>query len=191
MVLKQIRAIYDEKTIRVYQAYSPEIALPALEAGTFVSPFKMSRMTWIKPSFCWMMYRSGYALKQGQEVILAIDILREGFDWAIEHAAISSFLESPFKSKEEWQKHLSNSCVRVQWDPERDIQLNKFENLKTIQIGLTEQAVKTYVNEWIRTINDVTHLAKSAVQPDSKTEFPNASEKLYPISNKAEQALGI
>jgi hypothetical protein len=62
-----IRAAYSDRTVRVYQAYPPEIALPALEAGQFVPPFSMGRMTWIKPSFNWMMYRSGYASKQGQD----------------------------------------------------------------------------------------------------------------------------
>src|SRR4051812_17137799 len=37
------------------------MAEPALSAGTFVPPFKAGRMTWIKPSFLWMMYRSGWA----------------------------------------------------------------------------------------------------------------------------------
>jgi hypothetical protein len=77
-----VRAIFDDETIRVYQAYSPEIALPALAAGRFVPPFKMSRMTWIKPSFNWMMYRCGHASKAGQEVALGIDITRAGFECA-------------------------------------------------------------------------------------------------------------
>jgi hypothetical protein len=56
-----IRAAYTADTITVYQAYSPEIAEPAAAAGTFVSPFSRDRMTWIKPSFGWMMYLSGWA----------------------------------------------------------------------------------------------------------------------------------
>lgn len=78
----QIRAVYNDKTIRVYQAYSDVIANTALENQTFVSPpFKMERMTWIKPSFLWMMYRSGWGFKdKGQSRILAIDITREGFE---------------------------------------------------------------------------------------------------------------
>ena len=52
----QIRAVYDATTIRVYQAYSEIIADSTLAHGTFVSPpFKTERMTWIKPSFLWMM----------------------------------------------------------------------------------------------------------------------------------------
>lgn len=43
---RQIRASYDEASIRVYQAYSDVIAEAALATGTFTSPpFKMERMT--------------------------------------------------------------------------------------------------------------------------------------------------
>jgi hypothetical protein len=55
---RQIRAIYDDETITVYQAYSPSIATTAVEHQKLnASPdFKLGRMTWIKPSWCWMMY---------------------------------------------------------------------------------------------------------------------------------------
>jgi hypothetical protein len=79
---RQIRAVYDEQTITVYQAYNKTIAESAVKNQTFVSPpFKMDRMTWIKPSFLWMMYRSGWATKQNQERILAIKISWEGLCW--------------------------------------------------------------------------------------------------------------
>ena len=80
----------------------------------------MSRMTWIKPSFNWMMYRSGYASKPGQEVVPGIDISREGFEWALEHAVLSAFTPSVHASPEEWQRLLAARPVRIQWDPERD-----------------------------------------------------------------------
>lgn len=79
--VRQIRACYTDQTIIVYQAYSPEIAEPALSAGRFVPPFKRDRMTWIKPSFLWMMYRCGWATKPGQERLLAIEMTRDGFEW--------------------------------------------------------------------------------------------------------------
>jgi len=88
---REIRANYSDDTIRVYQAYSREIAEPALAAQRFVSPFKMTRMTWIKPSFFWMMYRSGWATKPGQERILAIDIERCEFDWSLLQGCLSHF----------------------------------------------------------------------------------------------------
>ncbi len=75
---RQIRAVFDAETITVYQAYSPAIAAPALAAQTFVAPFKRERMTWIKPSFLWMMYRCGWASKPGQERVLAVRIIARG-----------------------------------------------------------------------------------------------------------------
>src|SRR5215471_12655095 len=118
-----IRAALSENTVRVYQAYRPEIANAALEAGRFRPPFSMSRMTWIKPSFNWMMYRSGYASKPGQEVVLGIDIAREGFEWALENAVLSHFTPSVHASPQEWQSLLTAKPVRIQWDPERDWRL--------------------------------------------------------------------
>jgi hypothetical protein len=55
---RQIRAKYDDETITVYQAYSAAIAIPAVkEQKLSASPeFKRGRMTWVKPSWCWMMY---------------------------------------------------------------------------------------------------------------------------------------
>jgi hypothetical protein len=154
----QIRAVYDQKTIRVYQAYSDEIADSALVRGTFVSPpFKMERMTWIKPSFLWMMYRSGWGLKDsGQSRILAIDITREGFEWALAHSCPSHPGDS--LSREQWEQLKASSPVRVQWDPERDIQLQPLAH-RAIQIGLSKKAVELYVSQWTQKITDVTDLA--------------------------------
>ena len=156
---RQIRAIFDEDTITVYQAYSKKIALPAVKNQKFVPPFKMERMTWIKPSFLWMMYRCGWAQKEGQEHVLAIKIKRAGFQWALENACLSHFDAKYHQSSEEWKEKLQKSPVRIQWDPERDIHLEKLD-YRSIQIGLSGEAVHKYVNEWIVAIEDITPLCK-------------------------------
>ena len=157
---RQICAVYDDRTIRVYQAYSDFITNTALAHGTFVSPpFKMERMTWIKPSFLWMMYRSGWGPKDARQTrILAIDISREGFAWALAHGCPSHPDES--MSREEWLRVKENVPVRIQWDPERDLLLQPQAH-RTIQIGLSKQAVSLFVREWIQRITDVTPLAHS------------------------------
>ncbi|AXA89974.1 DUF4291 domain-containing protein [Massilia sp. YMA4] len=155
---RQIRAQYDDSTMRVYQAYSNEIADAALAHGTFVSPpFKLERMTWIKPSFLWMMYRAGWGFKDpGQQRILAVDITRAGFAWALRHACLSHPEEG--MSQAEWQERKRTSPVRIQWDPERDLLLQPLPH-RAIQIGLSGEAVRLYVDEWIERITDVTPLA--------------------------------
>lgn len=90
---RQVRAAFTDHTIRVYQAYSAEIANPALAAGRFVSPFKRDRFTWIKPSFLWMMYRSGWATKPSQERVLAVEITRSGFESAEELLLLPTLLQ--------------------------------------------------------------------------------------------------
>ena len=88
--IRRISALYDDRTIRVYQAYNNQISDEALKLGTFGPSFKTERMTWIKPSFLWMMYRSNWGTKVNQERILAIDILRDGFDEILENATLSN-----------------------------------------------------------------------------------------------------
>ena len=60
---RQIRADCNRDSIVVYQAYGEKIAQAALKAGKFVPPFSLNRMTWIKPSFLWLMERSGWGRK--------------------------------------------------------------------------------------------------------------------------------
>ncbi|MGW6843782.1 DUF4291 domain-containing protein [Streptomyces sp. NPDC054958] len=154
----EVRARFDDGTITVYQAYPARIAEPALEAGTFVDPFKRGRMTWIKPSFLWMMYRCGWATKSDQERVLAIDITREGFEEALSLACLSHFDRTRFSAVEEWRAAVRSSPVRVQWDPERDLHLNPLPH-RAIQIGLSGPAVERYVENWISGIRDVTATA--------------------------------
>ncbi|KAJ5521033.1 hypothetical protein N7463_001486 [Penicillium fimorum] len=152
---RAIRAKQTPNTITVYQAYSPEIAEPAIKAQTFTPPFSRERMTWIKPSFLWMAYRSGWATKSRQERVLAIEIAREGFEWALHHSCLSHYTPSEDTSQEEWQKKLHVTPVRVQWDPERDLLLQSLD-YRSIQIGLSGEAVERYLDEWIVSITDVT-----------------------------------
>lgn len=156
---REIRAFYDERTIRVYQAYSHQIADSALKDQTFVSPpFSMTRMTWIKPSFLWMMYRAGWGEKDdGQRRILAIDITHDGFAWALAHSAPSH--PETGQSHDEWKAAMERSPVRVQWDPERDLHHNPLPH-RAIQIGLSGEAVNRYVSEWIVRISEVTDEAR-------------------------------
>ncbi|WP_063683129.1 DUF4291 domain-containing protein [Bradyrhizobium stylosanthis] len=176
---RQIRAVYDEQTIRVYQAYGDEIADAALARGTFVSPpFKLNRMTWIKPSFLWMMYRSGWSYKDaGQRRILAIDISREGFHWALENTCPSK--PDPTMNEEDWIRLKTNSPVRIQWDPERDLHLRPLPH-RAIQIGLGEAAVPLYASQWIRKITDVTDLARTIHDLVKENKLDQAEAGLPP-----------
>ena len=151
----EVRAVFTNDTIRVYQAYNRLIAEEAVRLGTFGKKFNMNRMTWIKPSFLWMMYRCGWADKENQECVLAIDIQREGFDQLMKKAVSTSYQEKIFGSQSYWQYQLKTSDVICQWDPERDVYGNPLA-YRSIQLGLRGEILKKYVNEWIVSIEDIT-----------------------------------
>ncbi|NYH42120.1 hypothetical protein HNR22_001847 [Micromonospora jinlongensis] len=185
---RQIRARFSADTITVYQAYPPEIALPAVTAGGFVAPFKRDRMTWIKPSFLWMMYRCGWATKPGQERVLALDITREGFEWALERACLSHFDRRLHADKATWSRHLKASPVRVQWDPERTLRLSALP-YRSLQVGLSGEAVDRYVDDWIVAVTDITptvHRIRELLvvndEPAAAALLP--AEKVYPLPGR-------
>lgn len=157
-MVNKIFARYDDNSIRVYQAFNHVIADEAIKKGTFGESFSMNRMTWIKPSFLWMMYRSGWASKDGQNRILAIDMKRSGFDDIVRNAVLSSYSGDVYKTREIWRDALKKSAVRCQWDPERDIHGNP-QPERTIQLGIKGGAAERYVKEWILNITDITLVA--------------------------------
>jgi hypothetical protein len=190
---RQIRGKFDDRTIIVYQAYSAEIAGLAIRAGRLVPPFKRERMTWIKPSFLWMMYRCGWASKPGQEQVLAIQITREGFEWALEHSALSHYHPALHTSHAAWEGSLVHP-VRIQWDPERDLQLNPLPH-RSIQIGLSGEAVARYVDEWIVSIIDVTDTARAVWKLVGRGQLSEAKaalpqESIYPLRPELRAAIG-
>lgn len=191
---RQIRASYDDSTITVYQAYSPAIGRPAAANGRFGGGFKRERMTWIKPSFRWMMYRCGWALKPGQEHVLAIRISREGFEWALAHSAFAHYDAKLHADRDTWRASLHNP-VRIQWDPERDLHFRPLDH-RSIQIGLGGESVARYC-EWIVGIEDVTDLARRVHTTVSGNQGPSAamdllpSERPYPVPDAIAAQIGM
>jgi hypothetical protein len=191
---RTVRALYGESSITVYQAYPKEIAERAVRAGTFVAPFKEHRMTWIKPSFLWMMYRSGWAAKPNQENVLSIEITCEGFEWALAHSSLSHFDSDVHPDPAAWRKSFSESPVRVQWDPDRSASLDPLPE-RAIQVGLSGEAVKRYVRDWIIDITDVTEFAHSVHSEIRQGRIEGAIQKLpaeryYPLPEHIRKRVG-
>lgn len=166
---RQIRADYNDETITVYQAYSQDIADAAVrEQRLNASPkFKLGRMTWIKPSWSWMMYRAGYSYKDpGQARILALKMKHKDFLALLEHGTLSTHKPG--------QQNSPPGSVRIQWDPERTPSLNVLP-YRSIQIGIGADLCQTWVRKWIVSIEDVTETAQKLKQtldnnPDISTE---------------------
>lgn len=190
---RQIIAAFDHEGIFVYQAFKPSIADEAVRRGTFGKGFNLERMTWIKPSFGWMLYRSEYATKHRQERILKIKLSHEGFQTILSKGVPTSFEPNLFTSEEEWRRTLEHSEVRYQWDPDRDLWLRRLER-RAIQLGIRGSVVQEYVNTWILRIEDVTELAhaiKVAVERGQNEISTPYEEHTYEASPEIQKNLGM
>jgi hypothetical protein len=174
----RIRAVHTASTVTVYQAYDPEIGLPAARCGRFPTAWKRDRMTWVKPSFLWMMYRCGWGTKEGQETVLAIEIIREGFEWALRHACLSHYERGLHLDRDTWKRQLKHAPARVQWDPERDLRLQPLP-YRSLQLGLSDEGARRYADEWIVTITDVTPLARE-IHTLMRNDEPDTAVRLLP-----------
>lgn len=161
---QQIRARFDDRCIVVYQAYNDGIAVAAVHAQRFVPPFSFGRMTWVKPSFLWMMERCGWATKPNQERVLAVHLLRAHFDAALA-AAVSTSVTS------------EHADIRVQWDPERSLRGAKLP-YRSLQLGLGRAVARDYATTWVHGIEDVTPLVKRLDALRREGDFARAADLL-------------
>jgi len=185
--LYEIRANYDKDTIVMYQAYSDNIADLAIKNQTFVSPFSFTRMTWIKPSFLWLMHRSNWGQKPNQQRILAVHISREGWEKALSLGILTSPENHIHGSGQKWDELFNAAKVHVQWDTERSVKGTALTYF-SIQVGLSRSIIAEFVNDWIVKIEDLTPLVKK-LNKFRKQGGKNISkhmpkERVYPISTK-------
>lgn len=183
---REIFAKFDGQCIRIYQAYNPTIASEAIKLQTFGESFNVNRMTWIKPSFLWMMYRSNWGTKKNQECILAIDVYREVFDEILRKAVLTSPDSSSF-SGADWEKAFDETTVYCQWDPDRSINGNAI-NRAAIQIGLKGSTLREFLYEGICRIEDLTPQVRKWNEQRKSGKLTAEKlplEKIYPIKDKA------
>ncbi|MGC4042184.1 MAG: DUF4291 domain-containing protein [Armatimonas sp.] len=182
---KQILAQFDHESIVVYQAYRPEIAAFAVEQQKFGGEFWRDRMTWIKPGFLWMMYRSGWATKSEQERILAIWLRRSDFELFLSEAVASTYHASNLRSRELWQEAVKHSDVRLQWDPDHGPSGGKLER-RALQLGLRDKALRRYETSAILEIQDITVQVREQAEK-SLSELQTPREDIYPWATETEE----
>lgn len=192
---REIRADHDRTSIIVYQAYPDSIADVALERQRFGPPFSRNRMTWIKPSFLWLMERSNWGLKSGQERILAVRIRREGWEAALSLGVLTHFEPVAHGTPQEWSRAFEAAAVHIQWDPERSLRGQALP-CDSIQVGLGRTVIGRYVDEWCLSIEDLTERVRKirklldAGRADQATRLL-PRESVYPIPPGLKCRLGM
>jgi hypothetical protein len=191
---RHILAQYDATTIVVYQAYAPAIGRFAAEHGVFGGPFSYDRMSWIKPNFLWMMYRSGWGTKQGQEVTLAVRLHREAFDAILAEAVHSNYVPEVYGTEPAWQERVARSQVRLQWDPDHAPGGAKMER-RALQLGLRGDFLRRYGREWVVAIEDISGFVEEQrmhARAGSVDRLVMPAEDVYPVADPAVAArLGV
>ncbi|KAJ2901543.1 hypothetical protein MKZ38_001676 [Zalerion maritima] len=153
-------------TIVVYQAYCSSIASAAVaQQKLSASPdFRHTRMTWVKPSWAWMLYRCGYSYKdKRQECVLALTMRKADFIGLLERGALSTHEHGQGSGQRDkqcsGQERVKAEEVRIQWDPERSHRLEKLGH-RSIQIGIPGALSEKWTADWIVRIEDVTERAR-------------------------------
>lgn len=190
---RHILAQFDAETIVVYQAYRPSIGRFASEHGYFGGEFNFGRMSWIKPNFLWMMYRSGWGTKTDQEVTLAVRLRREGFDAILARAVPSTVVAGGYASEDEWRSAVAASDVRLQWDPDHNPSGAPIHR-RAIQLGLRGSALAEYARDWISDIEDISTFVDEQRGYARKSEWSSLvtpRESAYPVVPDVGQRLGL
>jgi hypothetical protein len=180
---RHILAQFDDDSVVVYQAYNPAIGNFAARHGYFGGGFGLGRMSWIKPNFLWMMYRSGWGAKANQEVTLAVRLRRDAFDEILRLAVHSSFVPEVYPTHETWERAVAGSDVRLQWDPDHGPSGNPVER-RAIQLGLRGGVLGRYAREWLLDIQDISEFVAeqraNAIAPHDHLITPK--EEVYPVT---------
>ena len=181
---RHILAQFDDDAVVVYQGYRPEIGHFAARNGYFGGAFSLDRMSWIKPNFLWMMFRSGWGTKEGQEVTLAVWLRRAAFDAILRDAGHSAFVPEVYPDQEAWKRAVAHSCVRLQWDPDHNPAGGKVER-RAIQLGLRGETLARYAREWIVHVEDISSFVEEQ-RPNARPAYSRLlvpRERVYPVGD--------
>lgn len=191
---RHVLAQFDDDTVVVYQAYRPSIGHYAAAHGHFGGPdFSLSRMSWIKPNFLWMMYRCGWASKEGQEVVLAIWLARSAFDEILAQAVASTHDSRFYADREAWQTAVGSSNVRLQWDPDHGPHGNPLER-RAVQLGLRGPVLERFASDWIQRIEDITLFVReqhARLTSEGKDALVTPTEHVYPVPAATQLAVDL
>lgn len=187
-------AHYDDERIVVYQAFHAVTAAYAVEHQRLGGPrYRLTRMSWLKPNFLWMMYRCGWLSKDDEQGrVLAIHVERAFFDELLESAVPSSHSRELFATEADWKRAVKRSEVRLQWDPDHAPGGAK-EERRAVQLGLRGEMLRRFAEEATHRIEDISDFVLE--QRDKRADPPRLllpRERPYPVvSALARRALGL
>lgn len=154
--IRKVRAFYDSDSIIVYQAFNALAASEAAKNNRFGTGYNFNRkMTWIKPSFLWMMGRVNWLRIDPEKHVLRIKLNRQFFYRLLDNATLSSMPENGYYTDEAlYRREFNTRPNRVQWGPGRTITGRKRNYFRAIQVGIHKSFYREYNDNIIR-IDDI------------------------------------
>jgi hypothetical protein len=98
----------------------------------------------------------------------------DGFEELLSEGVLTSYDKS-FGDEQIWREKLNNSNVRIQWDPDHDFKGEKLKR-RAVQIGIKNDALQRFNNEYIKSIQDITSFVK-----EQKKSIDNKDECFFVI----------
>ncbi|AMV17967.1 DUF4291 domain-containing protein [Planctomyces sp. SH-PL14] len=178
---RHILAQFDDESIVLYQAYTPAIGHFAAANGVLGGPFRYTRMSWVKPNFLWMMFRSGWGTKPNQEVTLSLRVRRTFFDALLGEAVPSTWNHDLHPSREAWSQEVERSDVRLQWDPDHHPSGAKLER-RAIQLGLRGLTLEAFGQRELLEVQDISEFVaeqRHALASRGVTALQTPRERVY------------
>lgn len=132
-----INAEWDEEGIYVYQAFNSGIADYAIKNQKFGGPlWGPSRMTWIKPSFAWVLYRSGYGRKINQNRILKIKLSHPIFAKILAECSLANTIKNSDSAENSTKNSTKSSTKSSTKNLKQDSTKNSTDNSTQNSINL-------------------------------------------------------
>lgn len=152
-------------------------------------------MTWIKPSYLWLMERSNWGHKSNQEFILGIKIKKSAWEHALSMGVLTHPDDTVYPNNVNWEQAFKQAKVHIQWDPERTLRGAKMQ-IRTIQVGISSFLIEEYNTEWISEIIDYTPLTKKINQLRKQGKHKEAKrllpkERVYDVPEDIANRIGI
>lgn len=194
-VPRQVRAQFTDATVRVYQVVPRDFGDAALDAGTFVPPFPMGQMMWLKPSFLSQVFRWQLASRTAPHMLLAIDVKRAAFEWMLATSCAATHEPDLFPFRDAWARRMAQTSVRLQWDQDKTV-LAKPLPCRSVSLGLSGETLEHYIEDWIVGLTSSEGLAQwiSSAMKDKRYVEAAAHlpvEQLYPLSQETAAAIGV
>src|SRR5262245_8086096 len=113
----------------------------------------------------------------------------DSFDSILAQAVQSSYDDGLFPSREQWQKALATSAVRLQWDPDHDPSGAKLER-RAVQLGLRGEVLEAFSKHELLEVIDMPEFVAEQRLHAASREFADLRTPIEQVYVPSDPAVG-